>query len=85
TQPVLAALVPAMVTPGDLPRASALNQTAGTLGALAGPALAGLRVGQFGTRVPLLLDAASYLALVAAGLLIRTRRGGARPPARPRP
>ncbi|SCE89492.1 Predicted arabinose efflux permease, MFS family [Micromonospora haikouensis] len=85
TQPVLAALVPAMVTPGDLPRASALNQTAGTLGALAGPALAGLLVGQFGTRVPLLLDAASYLALVAAGLLIRTRRGGARPTARPRP
>ncbi|MFF0821938.1 MFS transporter [Micromonospora haikouensis] len=85
TQPVLAALVPAMVTPGDLPRASALNQTAGTLGALAGPALAGLLVGQFGTRVPLLLDAASYLALVAAGLLIRTRRGGPHPTARPRP
>ncbi|MFF3853291.1 MFS transporter [Micromonospora sp. NPDC002575] len=85
TQPVLAALVPAMVTPADLPRASALNQTAGTLGALAGPALAGLLVGQFGSRVPLLLDAASYLALVAAGLLIRTRRGGARAVADPRP
>ncbi|MFI2662397.1 MFS transporter [Micromonospora carbonacea] len=83
TQPVLAALVPAMVTPGDLPRASALHQTAGTLGALAGPALAGLLVGQFGTRVPLLLDAVSYLALVAAGLLIRTRRGGARPTPKP--
>ncbi|MEU9824877.1 MFS transporter [Micromonospora chersina] len=79
TQPVLAALVPAMVRAEDLPRAGALNQTAGTLGALAGPALAGLLVGQFGTRVPLLVDAASYLALVAAGLLIRTRRGGRRP------
>jgi hypothetical protein len=45
TQPVLSALVPAMVRPADLPRASALNQTAGTLGALAGPALAGLLVG----------------------------------------
>ncbi|WP_146167687.1 MFS transporter, partial [Micromonospora sp. MH33] len=42
TQPVLAALVPAMVRAEDLPRAGALNQTAGTLGALAGPALAGL-------------------------------------------
>ncbi|NED53923.1 MFS transporter, partial [Micromonospora aurantiaca] len=51
------------------------------LGALAGPALAGLLVGQFGTRVPLLVDAFSYLALVAAGLLIRTRRGGRRTPA----
>ncbi|WP_410810323.1 MFS transporter [Micromonospora sp. 067-2] len=78
TQPVLAALVPAMVRADDLPRASALHQTAGTLGALAGPALAGLLVGGFGVRVPLLVDAVSYLALVAAGLLIRTRRGGAR-------
>ncbi|MFE9202625.1 MFS transporter [Micromonospora sp. NPDC007230] len=76
TQPVLSALVPAMVRAEDLPRAAALNQTAGTLGALAGPALAGVLVGGFGTRLPLLLDAASYLALVAAALLIRTRRGG---------
>ncbi|MFI2709019.1 MFS transporter [Micromonospora sp. NPDC018662] len=78
TQPVLAALVPVMVRAEDLPRAGALNQTAGTLGALAGPALAGLLVGQFGTRVPLLVDAVSYLALVVAALLIRTRRGGRR-------
>ncbi|WP_405092049.1 MFS transporter [Micromonospora sp. NBC_01392] len=76
TQPVLAALVPVMVRAEDLPRAGALNQTAGTLGALAGPALAGLLVGQYGTRVPLLVDAVSYLALVVAALLIRTRRGG---------
>ncbi|WP_319459713.1 MFS transporter [Micromonospora sp. RTP1Z1] len=80
TQPVLAALVPAMVRAEDLPRAGALNQTAGTLGALAGPALAGLLVGGFGARLPLLVDAGSYLALVAAGLLIRTRRGGRRRP-----
>lgn len=78
TQPVLSALVPAMVRAEDLPRASALNQTAGALGALAGPAFAGLLVGEFGTRLPLLIDAGSYLALVAAGLLIRTRRGGSR-------
>ncbi|WP_446212302.1 MFS transporter [Micromonospora sp. IBSANI012] len=78
TQPCLAALLPAMVHPDDLPRASAVNQTAVSLGALAGPVLAGLLVGQFGTRVPLLLDAASYLALVVAGLLLRTRRGGRR-------
>ncbi|MGX1613106.1 MFS transporter [Micromonospora chalcea] len=78
TQPVISGLVPAMVRPEDLPRAGALNQTAGTLGALAGPALAGLLVGQFGTRVPLLLGALSYLSLVAAGLLVRTRRGGRR-------
>ncbi|MET8063038.1 MFS transporter [Micromonospora sp. NPDC005313] len=78
SQPVISALVPVMVRPEDLPRAGALNQTAGTLGALAGPALAGLLVGQFGTRVPLLLGALTYLSLVAAGLLVRTRRGGRR-------
>ncbi|WFE50709.1 MFS transporter [Micromonospora sp. WMMD1155] len=79
TQPCLAALLPAMVRPADLPRASAISQNAVSLGALGGPALAGLLVGQFGTRVPLLLDAATYLALVVAGLLLRTRRGGRRP------
>ncbi|WBB48020.1 MFS transporter [Verrucosispora sp. WMMA2044] len=77
-QPVLAALVPAMVRATDLPRATALNQTAGMLGVLAGPALAGFLVGGFGTRVPLLIAAVGYLALVVAGLLVRTRRGGAR-------
>ncbi|MGB2568750.1 MFS transporter [Micromonospora citrea] len=76
TQPCLAALLPAMVRRDDLPRASAVHQTAVSVGALTGPVLAGLLVGQFGTRVPLLLDAACYLALVAAGLLLRTRRGG---------
>lgn len=76
SQPVLSALIPAMVRRADLPRAGAINQTAGTVGALLGPALAGLLVGQFGTTVPLLIDAASYGALVAAGLLLRTRRGG---------
>ncbi|GIJ08306.1 MFS transporter [Micromonospora andamanensis] len=76
-QPVLAALVPAMVRATDLPRATALNQTAGMLGVLTGPALAGFLVGGFGTRVPLLIAAVGYLALVVAGLLVRTRRGGA--------
>ncbi|MEV2236559.1 MFS transporter [Micromonospora sp. NPDC049891] len=77
-QPVLAALVPAMVRATDLPRATALNQTAGMLGVLTGPALAGFLVGGFGTRVPLLIAAIGYLALVVAGLLVRTRRGGPR-------
>jgi MFS family permease len=74
TQPTLAALTPAMVRPEDLPRASGLGQIATSIGALAGPALAGLLVGPAGPRPALLIDAVSYLALVAAGLLIRTRR-----------
>jgi MFS family permease len=75
TQPTLSALTPAMVRPADLPRANALLQTAGSLGMLGAPALGGLLMGQFGLRLPLFLDAASYLAIVAAGLAIRTRRG----------
>lgn len=74
TQPTLAALTPAMVRAEDLPRASGLGQAATSIGALAGPALAGVLVGQAGPRPALLIDAVSYLALVAAGLLIRTRR-----------
>ncbi|MEU4419471.1 MFS transporter [Actinoplanes sp. NPDC024001] len=75
TQPTLSALLPGMVRSADLARASGLVQTAGLVGMLIAPALAGVLVGQMGARVPLLLDAASYLALVAVGLLIRTRRG----------
>jgi MFS family permease len=76
TQPTLAALLPDMVPRAHLARASAITQTAGSVGMLVAPALAGLLVGQFGVRLPLLLDAASYLAIVAAGVLLRTRRGG---------
>ncbi|MGA5304271.1 MFS transporter [Nucisporomicrobium flavum] len=74
TQPTLAALLPAMVRREDLPRASGINQTAAMVGMLVAPALAGVLVGRFGVRVPLLIDAASYLSLVGAGFLIRTRR-----------
>ncbi len=74
TQPILTALVTDMVRPHDLARASSINQTAAMLGMLIAPALAGILVGQFGTHMPLLLNAVSYLALVAAGVLLRTRR-----------
>jgi len=80
TQPTIAALLPEMVRRDDLPRATALNQTAGSIGVLVGPALAGLLVGEFGTKVPLLIDAASYLALAVAGLLLRTIRNGGNTP-----
>ena len=65
-----------MVRRDDLAKASGISQTANMVGMLVAPALAGVLVGQFGTRLPLLLDAGSYLGLVVAGLLIRTRRSG---------
>ena len=78
TQPCLSALLPSMVPADDLPRAMALGQTAGSVGMMLAPALGGLLMGRFGLRVPLLADAGSYLAIAAAGRLIRTRRGSVR-------
>jgi MFS family permease len=74
TGPTVSALIPGMVRPADLPKASGLLQTTGVIGMLVAPALAGVLVGQTGSRTPLLIDAASYLALVVAGFAIRTRR-----------
>jgi hypothetical protein len=50
TSPTFAALVPEMVSREDLPRASALNQTASAVGMLVGLALAGVLVGRHGAR-----------------------------------
>ncbi|GIF51291.1 putative MFS family arabinose efflux permease [Asanoa ferruginea] len=80
TNPTFSALVPSMVSRDDLPKASALGQTASMIGSLLGPAAAGFLVAGFGTRPPLLIDAATYLAVAVAGLLLRTRRGGAPAP-----
>jgi MFS family permease len=74
TQPCLSALVPSMVSADDLPRAMAQGQVATSAGTMLAPALGGILLGHFGLRVPLLADAASYLAIAGAGWLIRTRR-----------
>jgi MFS family permease len=74
TSPTFNALLPDMAGPAGVGRAMAIGQTANSIGALTGPALAGVLVGAFGLRVPLLIDAASYLAVVVAGLLLHTRR-----------
>jgi MFS family permease len=75
SQPTFVALLPAMVSRASLPKAMAIGQTANSVGMILGPALAGFLVGGFGLRVPLLLDALTYVAVVVAGLTLRTRRG----------
>ncbi|CAM3475406.1 MFS transporter [Stackebrandtia soli] len=74
-QPTLGALIPEMVTREDLPRASAIAQSAAIIGMMAGPALAGLLVGFFDTAAALWMNAVCALATVVAGMLIKTRRG----------
>jgi MFS family permease len=76
TSPTMNALTPLMVGRDNLAKASGISQTASTIGMLLAPALGGVLVGAFGARIPLLIDAGTYLAIPIAGLLIRTRRGG---------
>ncbi len=75
--PTRQALLPAMVVRDDLPKASAIGQTAGSLGMTLGPALAGFMVGGLGAQQTMMFAAAGFTATVIAGLLLRTRRGGA--------
>jgi MFS family permease len=75
--PARQALLPAMVVRDDLPKASAIGQTAGSAGMMLGPALAGFLVGGIGPKQTLQWAAIGFLATILAGLLIRTRRGGA--------
>ena len=75
SQPTFAALVPDMVRRESLPRAMAIMQTSSSVGMIAGPALAGFLVQGFGLRIPLLLNAATFVAIALAGLAIQTRRG----------
>jgi MFS family permease len=74
--PTRQALLPAMVQRDDLPRASALAQTAGTLGMMGGPALAGFLVGGIGPQSTVRFAAVGFLATIVAALAVRTRRGG---------
>jgi len=76
TGPTMSALTPLMVGRQNLAKAGGISQTAATIGMLIAPALGGVLVGAFGSRVPLLIDAGTYLSIPIAGLLIRTRRGG---------
>lgn len=68
------ALIPAVVGEQRLPRALSLSQAANTLAGIAAPALSGVLTGAFGARVPLLVDAATFLAVLGAALLMQTRR-----------
>ncbi|WP_117209646.1 MFS transporter [Allorhizocola rhizosphaerae] len=73
--PTRSALLPAMVTRDDLPKASAIGQTASSIGLMAGPALAGFLVGAGDVRGTLQIASFGFVATIVAGLLLKTRRG----------
>jgi MFS family permease len=68
------ALLPSLVAPADLARAVGRSQAATTLAGVVAPALSGLLVGAYGASVPLLVDAATFVAVTAAAVALRTRR-----------
>ena len=73
------ALLPDIVGVERLPAAMGLSQAGSTAALIVAPALGGLLTGAYGARVPLLVDAATFLVIAAAGLLVRTRREVGRP------
>jgi MFS family permease len=77
--PTWQALTPEMAHGDELGRVVGISQTLQTIAAVAAPAVAGVLVGVFGYGAPLLVDAATFLALVAAALAIRTKRSHERP------
>jgi MFS family permease len=70
------ALVPRIVGDERLAAATGLMQASFTIVGIGAPALGGLLSGLYGARVPLLLDAATFLGVAIAALLVRTRRSG---------
>lgn len=65
-RPALEALTPQLVKKEDLPHVAALNFLRFNLGAIGGPALAGVLMATYGVGVTYLLDVATFAASVAA-------------------
>ncbi|MBN1264832.1 MAG: MFS transporter [Anaerolineales bacterium] len=65
--PARSALIPRVVSEGDLLSANGWMQIGQTMARLAGPALGGIVVGMWGSRVAFMVDSASFLI---SGLLI---------------
>jgi MFS family permease len=65
-RPSLDAMVPRLVTKEELPAASALEGFRGTLGEIAGPALAGIIIATAGLPTAYAIDAATYGISLAA-------------------
>lgn len=68
------ALLPTIVGRDELPTAMGRAQAGMTLASVIAPALSGLLTGWYGARVPLLLDAVTFLLVTGAAALLATRR-----------
>jgi MFS family permease len=71
--PARQAIIPNLVAPQHLPNALSLNIVAWQLATVIGPALSGVLIAAVGVTPVYWIDAATFLAVVAAALLMRTR------------
>lgn len=80
--PALESLTPRLVDVDDMPAVSALTALRGSTAAIAGPALAGICIAQFGLPFTFGLDAATYIFSLLALFAIRSMPAvdGAPPP-----
>ncbi len=76
-QPARQALIPALVPRAHLPNALSWNITVLEVATIGGPALGGLVIARLGLAWAYGLDAASFLAVLAALVLMRARPGAA--------
>jgi MFS family permease len=68
------ALLPVIAGVEGLPKAIGMSQAGTTMAGILAPALGGLLTGLYGTRVPLLVDAGSFLMVLLAAVLLHARR-----------
>ena len=71
--PARQALIPSLVSPEHLPNALSLNIIAWQLATIVGPTLAGILIAWGGVSPVYWIDAASFVAVVLAIVLMRTR------------
>jgi MFS family permease len=68
------ALVPRVVGEDYVAEAISAQQSLKVIALIGAPAVGGLLVGAFGTGVPVAIDAATFVAVTVAAVLVRTRR-----------
>lgn len=68
--PARQSLIPAMVSQEDLPNAFSMNSIATSVGAILGPAASGLLIGYAGLQAVYWINAASYVAVILALILM---------------
>jgi MFS family permease len=79
------ALVPRITGEDHVAEAVSAQQTLNALVAMGAPAVGGLLAGVFGTGLPLVVDAATFVVVTVAAALVRTRRTPAAPRSGDRP